>query len=159
MTRRRWLFVTAAAVAVSAVTVVFVLISHQHDEAGATAPTPSVPSALAAQPTGDFVVHSGSEPGERSAVDEVDHLLTGLPAAAAAGESGWLASDSPARPAEIRTVLPQGATVNVDRQTWRRTGAVASIDAVVKTSSQQRVRVVVVREPDAWRISETIPEN
>jgi hypothetical protein len=158
MTRRQWLSIAAAVVVLAATTAVVVLINRRH-ETGTAAPTPSASAAPAAQPTGDFTVHNGSEPGERAAVDEVDRLLTGLPAAVAAGQPGWLAADSPARPADIRTVLPPGASVSVDTQSWRRTGAVASIDAVVKTSSPQRVRVMLVREPDAWRVSETIPED
>jgi len=155
MRRRGRLLLLAVALVALGVTAVVVVVLARADR-GAVA---AQPGAAATQPspsaTGGLQVHTGGEAGERGAVEEVARLLTGLPAAIAAGQTSWLADDSPVRSVDVHTLLPAGSTVTVDGASWRRTGAVASVDAVVAGTEKPRVRVVLVRQPEGWRVSET----
>jgi hypothetical protein len=125
--------------------IVFVVARHSR---GGDQPT--------AQQTGP-VIHTGAEPAERPNVTAVSTLLTGLPAAFAAGRRDGLTAAAAKNFANVRTALPPGATVAVHPETWRHAGALGSIAVTItapKTAPASYV-VVLTQEPTGWKLAST----
>ncbi|GAA4245162.1 hypothetical protein [Dactylosporangium darangshiense] len=90
-------------------------------------------------------------------VQAVDSLVSRLPEAFAAGDSGVLSSAARERGIDLRQALPAGAKLAMDRSTWRRTGAIGSATVTMTVAGRPPVRfvVVVIREDGAWKVSGT----
>ncbi|HTJ31854.1 MAG TPA: hypothetical protein VL738_01360 [Dactylosporangium sp.] len=90
-------------------------------------------------------------------VQAVESLVSGLPEAFAAGDSGVLSSAARQRGVDVRQALPAGAKLTMDRSTWRRTGAIGSATVTMTVAGRPPVRfvVVVIREDGAWKVSGT----
>jgi hypothetical protein len=123
--------------------VVFVVARHSGDQP-------------AAAPNGP-VVHTAAEAAERPNVTAVSTLLTGLPAAFAAGRKDGLTAAAAKQFADLRTALPAGAAVAVHPETWRRAGTLGSIAVTItapKTPAASYV-AVLTQEPTGWKLAST----
>lgn len=103
------------------------------------------------------VLHTGAEPDEQPNVVAVTRLLTGLPAAFAAGRKDGLAKAAATRFADVRTALPPGSTVDVHADTWRRAGTVGTVGVTITAprSAPQAFIVVLSQEPSGWKVVST----
>lgn len=144
--RRRTLLAGAAAVAVIVGGGVAVALVSRHSAPAAPAPDPVV-----------AVVHTAADPGERPNVAAVTRLLTGLPAAFAAGRTDGLTAAAVTQFGNVRAALPAGSRVAVHAATWRRAGTLGSIAVTVTTphAAVQSFVVVLNRQPDGWKVAST----
>jgi hypothetical protein len=103
------------------------------------------------------VVHTGADPGERANVAAVTRLLTGLPAAFAAGRTDGLTAAAATRFADVRAALPAGSRVAVHPETWRRSGQIGSIAVTVAAphAAAQSFVVVLDLQPGGWKVAST----
>ncbi|MEU2613979.1 hypothetical protein ABZ570_20700 [Micromonospora sp. NPDC007271] len=108
-------------------------------------------------PTNAVVVRKPADPGEQARIAAVAELAERLPAAVARGDTSVWSAATRERFADLSATLPTGSTVTVDRATWRRTGAVASVEVTVAGGDQapRRYTLVVVHEDGTWRVSGT----
>jgi hypothetical protein len=140
--RRRLLLAVGAVAAVLAGGVTVAVLAGRE---------PAAPEPAAA------VVHTGAEPAEQPNVAAVTRLLTGLPAAFAAGRKDGLTAAAAAQFADVRKALPAGSTVAVHADTWRRAGTIGSVGVTVTAprSPPQSFVVLVTQEPSGWKVSGT----
>jgi hypothetical protein len=103
------------------------------------------------------VVHTGAEAAEQPNVAAVTRLLTGLPAAFAAGRKDGLTAAAATRFVDVRKALPPGSTVVVHPDTWRRAGAVGTVAVTITAppSGPQAFVVVLAEEPAGWKVVST----
>jgi hypothetical protein len=103
------------------------------------------------------VVHTGAEAAEQPNVAAVSRLLTGLPAAFAAGRRDGLTAAAAKRFADVRKALPPGSTVAVHPDTWRRAGTVGTVAVTITAprSAPQAFIVVLSQEPAGWKVVST----
>jgi hypothetical protein len=107
-------------------------------------------------PTGP-VVHTAAEAAEQPNVTAVSTLLTGLPAAFAAGRRDGLTAAAAKNFANVRTALPPGAAVSVHPETWRHAGTLGSIAVTITAPKTPPAAYVVVltQEPSGWKLAST----
>jgi hypothetical protein len=142
--RRVLVSVGVAAAVVAGVAVVTLRAGHAHK--------PAAPSA----------VHPAIGTADRSNVLAVTKVLTGLPAAFAAGRTDVLTPTAAVRFRDVRAALPADSTVTVLPQTWRRTGRIGSLEVTVRRRPGQATTtfmVVLVHEPNGWKVSSTYPAS
>ncbi|MEN3358367.1 MAG: hypothetical protein V7637_2349 [Mycobacteriales bacterium] len=103
------------------------------------------------------VLHTGTDAAEQSNVDAVTKLLTGLPAAFAAGHRDGLAPSSAGKFADVRKALPPGSKVDVHPETWRRAGTTGTIGVTITVpkSPPQSFIVVLTQEASGWKVIST----
>lgn len=136
-----------ALVGVAAVAVVLggvgVALSARHSSPPPAAPAP--------------VVHTGAEAAEQPNVTAVTRLLTGLPAAFAAGRKDGLTVDAATRFADVRKALPPHSRVDVHPDTWRRAGTVGTVAVTITVprSAPQAFVVVLSQEAGGWKVVST----
>jgi hypothetical protein len=113
----------------------------------------SAPPSAPAQP----VVHTGAEAAEQPNVTAVAQLLSGLPAAFAAGRKDGLTAGAATRFADVRKALPPGSTVDIHPDTWRRAGGVGTVAVTITAprSAPQAFIVVLSQEPGGWKVVST----
>lgn len=104
------------------------------------------------------IVRNPDDPGEAQRIQEVADLVEGLPAAVARGDITVWSAATRERFADVSKALPPGSTITVDRASWRRTGAIASVDVTVggPNLTSGRYRLITVHEDGAWRVSGTM---
>lgn len=106
------------------------------------------------------VVIRSDTPQEQSNITEVTTLLTALPSQLAAGDTSALMPGVDAVSAgQARAALPAGSSLTINPQTWRRTGAVASVSVGVHPAvgPAQPYIAVLIQTPSGWKLSETVP--
>jgi hypothetical protein len=103
------------------------------------------------------VLHTGAEAAEQQNVAAVTRLLTGLPAAFAAGRRDGLTATAAEQFADVRKALPPGSTVRVHPDTWRRAGTVGTVAVTITAprSAPQAFIVVLSQEPTGWKVVST----
>jgi hypothetical protein len=143
--RRRTLLAGAAAVAVLVGGGIAVALVSRH-----SAPSRPAEPVVA-------VVHTGADPGERPNIAAVTRLLTGLPAAFAAGRTDGLTASAVTQFGNVRAALPAGSRVAVHADTWRRSGTLGSVAVTVTAphATAQSFVVVLARQPDGWKVAST----
>jgi len=120
---------------------------------------PKQPAACADQAaeTG-IVVRRGCEPGEQQHLAEIARLLDRLPAELAEGKADSLAPGTPKT--DLQKALPANAKLAGYPDTWKRTGAIASM--TVKVSDRglfprpQKVTAIFSRTDDGWKLAQTV---
>ena len=136
--------IVGGAVAVVLGGVVVAVVAHN---SGSPAPAPPVRPVL----------HVGTEATEQSNVDAVTKLLTGLPAAFAAGRKDGLAASSANKFDNVRNALPPGSKVDVHPETWRRAGTTGTVGVTITApkSAPQSFIVVLTQEASGWKVIST----
>jgi hypothetical protein len=119
-----------------------------------------VTSGQGHEPHAASVIHAVGDAAEQQNVAAVSRLLTGLPAALAAGRTDALTPTAAARFRDVQAALPAGSAVSARPETWRHTGQVGSLEVTVHrpTVTQPASFVVVLMlEPDGWKVAATYP--
>jgi hypothetical protein len=103
------------------------------------------------------VVHTGAEAAEQPNVAAVTRLLTGLPAAFAAGRKDGLSASAAKHFADVRKALPPGSTVEIHPDTWRRAETVGTVAVTITAprSAPQAFIVVLSQEAAGWKVVST----
>jgi hypothetical protein len=143
--RRRtvvWLCLAIVAAVAAAATVGWWLWNPATDS-----PTAQDTGAAGASPT----------PDESAQARAAEALIQRLPKALADGDDGVLSSAARERGLAVRQALPPDAVLTFDPATWRRTGALGSATVTLTAPGQQPLRfvVVMIREDDDWKVSNT----
>jgi hypothetical protein len=102
------------------------------------------------------VAGPSSAPDQQARQDAVT-LISGLPAAFAAGDTAKLSTGLRAEGLDLTKALPAGTTVEPDENSWRRSGDLASMDAVATAPGEpaRSFSIVMILEDGTWRISGT----
>jgi hypothetical protein len=109
------------------------------------------------KPPARAVLQTGEQRAEQANIEAVTKLLTGLPAAFAAGRKDVLAKSATGSYGDVRKALPPGATVRVHPETWRRAGTTGTMGVTITApkAGPQNFIVVLTQEPSGWKVIST----